>query len=309
MADQPSFEREGRDWPNREASRFVMAGGLRWHVQVAGQGPDLVLLHGTAAATHSWRDVLPLLATRFRVIAPDLPGHGFTTLPGPQRLSLPGMAASLDALLTTLGAKPVLVAGHSAGAAVLLRLALDGRITPRMVVSLNGALLPLGERHAAFFTKAARMLVGLPFVPSLFAWRASDRAVAERLLRDTGSRIDARGVDLYARLFRHSGHIAAALGMMANWDLAPLLRDLPRLAPRLVLVVGGADRTIPPAQAERVRARLPAARIVTLAGLGHLAHEEQPGQVAALLTRLQDEGPDADIGSPSLSILPYSRAG
>jgi magnesium chelatase accessory protein len=309
MVDHPSWERDGRDWPNREASRFVVAGGLRWHVQVAGQGPDLLLVHGTAAATHSWRDVLPLLATCFRVIAPDLPGHGFTSLPPAQRLSLPGMAASLDALLKAVGANPVLVAGHSAGAAVLLRLALDGRIAPRMVVSLNGALLPLGERHAAFFTKAARMLVGLPFVPSLFAWRASNRAVAERLLRDTGSRIDARGVDLYARLFRQSGHISAALGMMANWDLVPLLHDLPCLGPRLVLVVGAADRTIPPAQAERVRARLPAARIMTLPGVGHLAHEEQPGMVAALLARLHDEGPDAEIGSPSVSILPYSRAG
>lgn len=309
MVDHPSWEREGRDWPNREASRFVVAGGLRWHVQVVGQGPDLVLLHGTAAATHSWRDVLPLLAARFRVIAPDLPGHGFTSLPSAQRLSLPGISASLDALLKALGVKPVLVVGHSAGAAVLLRLALDGQIAPRTVVSLNGALLPLGERHAAFFTKAARMLVGLPFVPSLFAWRASDRAVAERLLRDTGSRIDARGVDLYARLFRQSGHIAAALGMMANWDLAPLLRDLQRLEPRLVLVVGGADRTIPPAQAERVRGCLPAARIVPLPGLGHLAHEEQPARVGELLTRLHEEGPDAEIGSPLVSILPYSRAG
>lgn len=309
MVDQPSWERDGRDWPNRGSSRFVVAGGLRWHVQVAGQGPDLVLVHGTGAATHSWRDVLPLLANRFRVIAPDLPGHGFTSLPSSQRLALPAMSASLNALLKALGVNPVLVVGHSAGAAILLRLALDGQIAPRMVVSLNGALLPLGERHAAFFTKAARMLVGLPFVPSLFAWRASDRAVAERLLCDTGSRLDARGVDLYTRLFRHSGHIAAALGMMANWDLAPLLRDLPRLAPRLLLVVGGADRTIPPAQAERVRACLSAARIVPLPGLGHLAHEEQPARVAALVTRLHEEGPDAEIGSPSVSILPYSRAG
>ena len=70
MVDHPSWQHEGRDWPNREASRFVMAGGLRWHVQVAGQGPDLVLVHGTAAATHSWRDVLPLLAKRRNVTSP-----------------------------------------------------------------------------------------------------------------------------------------------------------------------------------------------------------------------------------------------
>jgi len=309
MVDRPAWDREGRDWPNREASRFVVAGGLRWHVQVAGQGPDLLLVHGTAAATHSWRDLMPILATRFRVIAPDLPGHGFTDLPPAHRLSLPSMAGSLASLLQALDAKPLLAAGHSAGAAVVLRLALDRRIAPAAVVSINGALLPLGERHAAFFTKAARMLVGLPFVPSLFAWRASNRAVAERLLRDTGSRIDARGIDLYARLFRHSSHIAAALGMMANWDLVPLLDDLPTLNAALVLVVGAADRTIPPAQAERIRARLPAARIVTLPGLGHLAHEERPVETARLLFDIADDPAPKEIGSPSVSILPYSPAG
>ena len=51
MADRPTWEHDGRDWPNREHSRFVTAAGLRWHVQVAGQGPDLLLVHGTAAAT------------------------------------------------------------------------------------------------------------------------------------------------------------------------------------------------------------------------------------------------------------------
>lgn len=309
MVDRPSWEREGKDWPNREASLFVAAGGLRWHVQVAGQGPDLLLLHGTAAATHSWREVLPHLALNFRVIAPDLPGHGFTDLPPAQRLSLPAMTAGVAALLRELGADPVMVVGHSAGAAVALRLALDRRIAPKAVVSLNGALLPLGERHAAFFTKAARMLVGLPFVPSLFAWRASDRAVAERLLQDTGSRIDARGVDLYARLFRHSSHVAAALGMMANWDLVPLLRDLPQLQPRLFLLVGSADRTIPPAQAVKIRARLPSARIVTLPGLGHLAHEEQPAGTARLLRDIAETQDRQEIGSRSMSIWPYSQAG
>ncbi|PWS39032.1 alpha/beta hydrolase [Falsiroseomonas bella] len=308
MVDRPNWERDGRDWPNREHSRFVTAAGLRWHVQVAGDGPDLLLLHGTAAATHSWRDMLPLLAPHVRVIAPDLPGHGFTDLPPAQRLSLPGMAASVAALLQAMQVRPVLVAGHSAGAAVALRLALDGRIAPEAVVAFNGALQPLGDRHAAFFTRAARMLAGLPFVPNLMAWRASNRAVAERLLMDTGSRISARGVDLYARLFRHTSHVAAALGMMANWDLQPLLRDLPRLQPALVLAVGTNDRSVPPAQAERVRARLPAARIVKLQGLGHLAHEEQPQQAVDLLLA-EIRAFEATSISPSVSELPYSRTG
>lgn len=303
MPSHPCWAREGADWPNREASRFIEAGGLRWHVQVAGEGPAILLLHGTAAATHSWREVLPLLAREARVIAPDLPGHGFTAMPPPGGLSLPGMAGAVAALLETLGARPVLVAGHSAGAAIALRLALDRFREARAVVAFNGALLPLGERHAAFFTRAAKLLVGLPFVPGLMAWRASNRAVAERLLADTGSRIDARGVELYARLFRHSGHLAAALGMMASWDLLPLLRDLPRLEAKLTLVVGAHDRAVPPAQAARIRKLLPAARLVTLPGLGHLAHEERPGEAVRLIREAMDSP------SPSLSTGLYSRSG
>lgn len=283
MAERLNFETDGRTWPNRPASRFVVAGGLRWHVQVMGQGPVLLLLHGTAAGTHSWRDMMAPLAEHFTVVAPDLPGHAFTTAPPATKLSLPGMAAAVGELLRVLNLTPILAAGHSAGAAILLRMALDGAIAPASIISFNGALQPLGDKAAAFFTRAARLLVGLPFVPGLFAWRAQDRSVSERLLMDTGSRIDALGLDCYARLFRNSGHVAAALTMMAHWDLLPLLRDLPRLQARLLLVVGANDRAVPPAQAERVRARLPAARILTLPGLGHLAHEEQPRRFVDLL--------------------------
>ena len=55
---------EGRDWPNRAAQPLRLAGGLDWHVQEMGEGPGLLLLHGTGAATHSFRDLAPLLAKR-----------------------------------------------------------------------------------------------------------------------------------------------------------------------------------------------------------------------------------------------------
>jgi magnesium chelatase accessory protein len=285
VSDRPIWEHEGRRWPNREASRFVRAGGFRWHVQVAGDGPPLLLLHGTGAATHSWRDLLPLLAQRFTVIAPDLPGHGFTETPPAHALSLPGMASAIQALLTALDLAPVLVAGHSAGAAVMALMTLDGMITPRALVSLNGALLPLrgGPGDLFIFSALARMLVSVPVVPWLISRRAHDRRAVERLLRGTGSTLDARGVELYGLVVRHSGHVAAALGMMAAWDLHPLARALPRLACPLTLVVGENDRTIPAADAQRVRAILPSAAIVPLPGLGHLAHEEDPRAVSAII--------------------------
>lgn len=287
MSESPVWERDGLDWPNREASGFVEAAGLRWHVQrLGGGGPVLLLLHGTGASTHSWRDLAPLLARSFTVVAPDLPGQGFTGLPGPERLSLPGMADGVAELTRVLGVDPAVAVGHSAGAAVLARMCLDGRIAPRLLVSLNGALLPLSGFAGPLFSPLAKLLAWTGLVPRLFARQAEDRAVVERLLRDTGSTLDARGIELYARLARNPGHVAGAFGMMANWDLGPLADDLPTLEQRLVLVAGRNDRTIPPAEARRVRVLLPAAEVVYLPGLGHLAHEERPAEVAELLTGL-----------------------
>lgn len=282
-AAKPDWERDGEGWPNRGSSRFVAAAGLRWHVQVEGSGPVLLLVHGTGAATHSWRDLLPLLAASFTVVAPDLPGHGFTATPGSAGLSLPGMAAGLAALLRALGLSPALAAGHSAGAAILARMCLDGTIAPGRLVALNGAMAPLRGAPAHLFSPLAKLVAGVPAVPRFFAWRAGDPAMVRGLLQATGSVIDPAGTAQYARLARSPGHVAGALGMMANWDLRALARDLPRLATPLTLVVGGRDRTIPPAEAERVRALVPSAELVALPRLGHLAHEEQPARVAALI--------------------------
>ena len=229
--DRPNWESDGRDWPNRAASRFVEAAGLRWHVQVLGSGPVALLLHGTGAATHSWARLAPGLAERFTVVAPDLPGHGFSDLPPATAMSLPGMAAGVSALLAELGLQPDLAVGHSAGAAVLCRMCLDGKIAPKLLVSLNGALLPFRGLPGQVFSPMARLAASTSILPRLFAWHAGiDRRMVDRLIGDTGSRIDGIELDMYRRLARRSGHVGAAITMMAQWDLQPLVRDLPRLA-------------------------------------------------------------------------------
>jgi magnesium chelatase accessory protein len=283
MSSALDWDKEGLDWPNREASRFVEAGGLRWHVQVSGRGPVLLLLHGTGASSHSWRGLLPLLAEHFTVIAPDLPGHGFTAAASADQLSLPGMAHAVTALLNALALQPAFIAGHSAGAAIALRMCLDAMVTPSAVISINGALRPFGGMAAQLFPVMARMLAFNPFVQRFVAARAEDKAAVARLIEGTGSRLDAEGLEFYRRLFSTQSHVAAALGMMASWDLEALQRDLPMLKQSLTLIVGEADKAVPPEDARMVRRRLPNAVILSMRGAGHLCHEERPQEAVRMI--------------------------
>ncbi len=275
----PHWRIDGGDWPNRDASRFVAAGGMRWHVQVAGAGPVVVLLHGTGAATHSWRDILPDLARDFTVVAPDLPGHGFSS--GLGAPTLPAMAQAVAALLGELGAAPALIIGHSAGAAIALRLAMD---TPVPVVSFNGALLPFPGPAARLFPAMAKLLFVNPLVPAIFALQARGPGVVPKFLaRATGSTIDARGIEFYTRLFRRRDHVAGALAMMAHWDLATFSAGFDRVRGPVRLVYGDRDAAVPPSVAGDVAARIDGAKAEAMPGLGHLAHEEAPATAAAII--------------------------
>lgn len=297
MSEPLAWEPDGADWPNRAASRFVEAAGLKWHVQIAGDGPCVLLIHGTGASTHSWRDVLPAIsAAGFRVVALDLPGHGFTSAAPTSLMTLRGMATGIAACLKVLDVAPLVTVGHSAGAAVALEMSLDDLARPRTILSFNGALRPFRGvgRHA--FPWLAKLLFLNAFTPALFAWRAQSRAAVAHVLAGTGSQIDARGIDLYAKLFRSRAHVAATLAMMANWDLEGLTSRLPALKSSLVLVVGTADRAVPPDDAFAVRPLVPHARVQLMRGLGHLAHEEDPAAAAELICAAAREAADTRSG-------------
>jgi magnesium chelatase accessory protein len=193
------------------------------------------------------------------------------------------MARGVAALLDVLGVRPALVVGHSAGAAIAARMALDGA-TSAHLIAINGALQPFPGAARTIFPTIARALVLNPFVPKLVSLQGQSRTLVTRFLeRSTGSRIDAEGARLYQLLFACSGHCAAALAMMANWDLVALEEDLPRLKARLLLIAGERDAAIPPSVSRAIAGIVPA-EMVLLPRLGHLAHEEDPASVATLIS-------------------------
>jgi magnesium chelatase accessory protein len=288
MSRAPRWDVEGRGWPNREASRFVTIGRLRWHVQVMGSqdktAPVVLLLHGTGAASHSWRSLAPMLADRFTVVVPDLPGHGFTAGRPSGGLTMRAIARELGKLIDILEMRPQCIVGHSAGAAIAIRMSLDNAAQPAAIVGIGAALLPFPGLGAKLFPTLARLLFVNPFAPHLFARLAQTPGETARFLaRSTGSQIDAEGIACYEKLFATPGHCAGAITMMADWDLDTLKRDLPRLSVPLLLVHGDGDATIPLANARAAAGLIGGAKVIPLAGLGHLAHEERPGEVAAII--------------------------
>src|SRR3989442_3645259 len=116
--------------------------GRRIPYLTAGEGPVLLLVHGIASDSQGWRAVLPLLARRARVIAPDLPGHG-ASAKAPGDYSLGALASSLRDLLVKLGHERATLVGHSLGGGVAMQFAyMFAERTERLVLVSSGGLGP-----------------------------------------------------------------------------------------------------------------------------------------------------------------------
>jgi magnesium chelatase accessory protein len=277
--DIPSLGPGGYIWPNPEWSHFPLVEGLQWHVQLVGDEllPPLLLLHGTGSACHSWAGLAKLLQDHYFLIIPDLPGHGRTDNPGDSGLSLEGMSYQLRGLLNHLELEPVEIWGNSAGAAIACKMVIDQLLhNIQRIVAINGALLPPAGMPLHIFSPIAKFLSSLPFVPHIFARHARDTEAVINLISGTGSKLNEEGIALYKALMSNPAHCGSALRMMAQWDLAGLEKELPKLTLPIDLLVGQLDRTIPPAEVFRIQRLIPQATITSLTGLGHLAHEEDP---------------------------------
>jgi len=279
-----NWDLHGRHVPHREWSRFVAAGGIKWHVQVAGSGPVLLLIHGTGATTHSFAGLAPLLAQHFTVVIPDLPGHGFTQKmanPDPDRV-----ARAVAALMEALALPPAAVLGHSVGAAIAVMLTARGLVQPQGLVGLGGALLPFAGVGKVYPGLAKALFVN-PFMPAFFSFTTRFQSMPDLLRRWTGSNSSREQVAYYERLFRNAGHTGGALALMANWDLDEIERSITGVHCPVLLLHGERDKTVPPETSRTVARRL--AQHGTplehhgLPGLGHLAHEEAPERHAEMI--------------------------
>ena len=274
------------DWPLRQASQFKVVDNVRWHFQLLGDGPVVLLLHGTGASTHSFADLALALSDNFTCLLVDLPGHAFTSPLDEREKLLSLMAVAVNKLCDTLNIAPSYIIGHSAGAAVAIRMCLDTDVSPQALLSINGALLPFGAFIEPVMLKTARLLSRSKSVTNFLARRGTGTADVRRALRDTGAQISEPMIERYSFLISHKTHIEGTLRMMGGWELVQLAKDLPRLTIPIHLIGCDKDHIVPATRAHRVKRLIPGATAVTLENAGHLVHEAEPERVLLVFMQL-----------------------
>jgi magnesium chelatase accessory protein len=270
-------------------ARIVTAAGIDWHVEQQGKGPVLLLLHGTGGSTHSWARCVPKLARHYHVVSVDLPGHGRTVVPkhveqSRNVFSLTGMGRVLGALLDAMQLTPAVAAGHSAGAAVLLRMCIDGTISPARLVGVCAALVAPPAWYVTLIAPLLGAVLETDLVADGGAQLAAGTRLVEHMLQSTGSQLTPHQLAHYRRLCENPAHVHAALTMMARWDLPALMRDVHALQTPVRIIAARGDRWIPLGPLSRAVQRIPRAELVVEEG-GHLLMEERPEVVIREIER------------------------
>jgi pimeloyl-ACP methyl ester carboxylesterase len=261
----------------------ILAGGVPVRLLEAGSGPPLVLLHGAdvGSADLTWRPSIPILAERFHVIDPDLPGHGHTPpLPGPPATE--AYVRWFGAFVEALRLDRFSLVGLSLGGAISLGFALQNpdRVG-RLVLVASYGLMRRVPLHAL-----AYRLVRIPPLTSFLArlrssahplllrlalrWIVGDpRVLTPDLLQEVAGAVRARG----HRSFFYAW-LATELGRQTVHTC--YLDRLPELRIPTLLLHGDRDRLVPVGWALKAAHRIPRSRLVVLRGCGHWVPRERP---------------------------------
>ena len=123
--------------------------GVKLHYLTAGHGPALILLHGYAETSRMWRPIIPILAKRFTVIAPDLPGIGDSAIPA-KGLDMKTSAVRMHALARSLGVEKAGVVGHDIGLMVAYAYAAQFPAETEKLVVMDAFLPGVGQWEAIY---------------------------------------------------------------------------------------------------------------------------------------------------------------
>ncbi len=253
----------------------------------AGDGPPVVLVHGFPASSWQWRDFLPLLATRFRVVAPDLPGAGGSRPVTAERLDVSTRAGAVRELLAHLGVRAAAVVAHGSGGAVARSLLVDDAAPRVDALVLVGADM-IGEAPAAGVSLVRAAVDATPTRDRAAAARKVVREVIERgaLVHD---RLPRQVLDSYADPYAHGDGpewlARVAEGLAADPGVGDEELDaLARVEVPVLILWGEDDPLVPASVGERLNEAMPSSTLGLLPGCGHFLVEEAADTIAPMIS-------------------------
>jgi pimeloyl-ACP methyl ester carboxylesterase len=252
-----------------------------------GSGFPIVLIHGFGGSAYDFRTLLPALTARFRGIAVDLPGFGYSDRDAPE-LSATAWVETLHALLVQLGIERAVFAGHSLGGGVAQRFAAQyPQMVERLLLIGSVSAADRQRRPIAGWLNAALMTL----VQGGIAAFGGASWLARRTVADPAQ---MRGAVLEGHLqpLRIRGS-AAAVRQWLRDAVHDEPIDLSRLTMPTLLLWGERDGIVKLPRAEQLRAALPQAQLEIVPGAGHMVLEERPDESNRLVLAFLD-----DLGAP-----------
>ncbi len=268
----------------------VRAAGLDLSTYAFGQGPPVLLLHGLAATKVSYLPLLPALAERYRVIVPDLPGHGESSKPR-ERYTPVFFSKVIGALMDEMGIEKAAVVGNSMGGRIALEVAdvYPDRVTSLILLDPAAAGVP--------FPLYARLLgllpTGVGAVP--VPWRRRIVVTAIRQMFADPDRLPRAGyvaaADEFIRIYRKGrarvALLSAMRGLMADEPEA-FWRRAGRIEVPTLILWGREDRLVPVRLGRRLANTIPNSQLVVLPGVGHVPQFELPDETRSLVLTFLD---------------------
>ncbi len=263
-----------------------------------GSGPVIVLIHGSPGTSRAWQRVAERLGGRFRVIAPNLPGYGQTThreSDGPADSSV--AAGLIEALIRAVG-PPLVVAGHSYGGVVALRLALRNEVAPRALALFEPVAVPIldavGEAEAFAAARAA-------IDDYLGSVEAGDAQAVRKMVdywfgAGAFQRLPAPMTDF---LLAHTGHNVR--DVRATFGERYTVEALGRLAIPVLVVCGGRSPDVMRKICAGIAAHARYGSLIAIEKADHALTATHVDQVAGLIAGLADRSalPGAPAQGPS----------
>ena len=276
----------GKDTDEKPAGKTYLYEEGRIHFKDIGRGRPIVFIHGFGASTDTWRFLVDDLKDDYRLVLPDLKGHGFSDRPRDSMYSLADHAAAVLGLMDHLGLSNAVLVGHSLGSAIALLVALRAREPSTdnvsAIVLITGSLDP---EQLPLFLKLFRLPVFGWVVMKLTTASFRTRLALRKSVYDK-ERITDSWVELYAKYQRIPGTDYALLKIaeqMIPQDASQLKEEVRKLKIPVLSVLGEHDEVISRESGEEVCKVLPRCSTVIVDGVGHIPHEEKPENVIPLL--------------------------